>query len=208
MTTVDKNAERVLVVPTAEFHKLGLFQGFSPEANRYMYALLNPGIAEFRPRGEVEDDPGFKQLIPYSVLRWHEYVFAYIRGVCQGESRLHALRSLGIGGHISEADAGVAASYTAYTNGMNRELEEEVTIYHRDCTRDHNTIDFVGLINDDSNPVGQVHLGIVNVFELDDPLVTPNEDGLLRAGFMPINRARELKAEFETWSQIVIDNVL
>ena len=61
--------ERVLVVPSAELDRLGRFQGFSAEAERYLRALLVPESAQFRPRSEVEDDPGFKQIIPYVVFR-------------------------------------------------------------------------------------------------------------------------------------------
>src|SRR5438270_1388174 len=81
--------ERVLVVPGAELDRLGRFQGFSGEAERYLRALLVPGLAGFRPRSEVEDDPGFKQIIPYVVFRCGDSVFCYTRGKSQGEARLH-----------------------------------------------------------------------------------------------------------------------
>ena len=56
--------ERVLVVPTEVFHGLGHFQGFSGDVERYLPELLNPRHTSFRPRHEVEQDPGYKQLIP------------------------------------------------------------------------------------------------------------------------------------------------
>ena len=60
---------------------------------------------DYRPRSEVEEDPGFKQIIPYVVFRSGDGVFCYTRGKSQGEARLHRLRSLGVGGHVSEEDA-------------------------------------------------------------------------------------------------------
>ena len=66
----------------------------------------------------------------------------------------------------------------------------------------------VGLINDDSNPVGQVHLGVVHLYALESPMVTPREDGLAGAEFLPLDRVRALRPEFETWSQICIDALL
>ena len=57
--------ERVLVVPTSRFHSLGYFQGFSAEMSRYLPALLEGDDLSYRPRGEMEQDPSFKQLIPY-----------------------------------------------------------------------------------------------------------------------------------------------
>ncbi len=197
-----KKDERVMVVPGAELDRLGRFQGFSPEADRYLSALLVPDLLEYRPRSEVEDDPSFKQIIPYVVFRSGDQVFCYTRGKSQGEARLHRLRSLGVGGHVSEDDAQGGRTLDAYESALRRELEEEVAI------RSAGQIRRVGLINDDSTPVGRVHLGIVHLFELDRPEVDPREDGLADAGFLPVETIRTLRDEFETWSQIAIDSLL
>jgi predicted NUDIX family phosphoesterase len=82
---------------------------------------------------------------------------------------------------------------------MFREVAEEVyldTTYEERC---------IGLINDDSTPVGQVHLGIVHVFELAEPGVQRREQALTRAGFAPIAELRNQRDEFETWSRFVLD---
>jgi predicted NUDIX family phosphoesterase len=194
--------ERVLVVPAAEFDRLGRFQGFSGEAERYLGGLLVPGLARFRPRSEVEDDPGFKQIIPYVVFRSGDAVFCYTRGKSQGEARLHRLRSLGVGGHVAEDDADGRATLDAYETALRRELDEEVDI------QGHGSIRRVGLINDDSNPVGRVHLGVVHLYDLQRPAVVPREDGLAEAEFLPLARVRDLRGQFETWSQICIDALL
>src|SRR5438309_6873054 len=127
--------EHVLVVPTAVFHRLGHFQGFCGEVDRYFRGLLDPAHTSYRPRSAMEQDPSFKQLIPYVIFRYRNsasetLLFQYTRGKGQGESRLHAKRSIGIGGHISADDA---IQTSAYEEGMRRELEEEVIIdtpYH------------------------------------------------------------------------------
>jgi predicted NUDIX family phosphoesterase len=196
------HSERVLVVPAAEFDRLGRFQGFCGEAERYLHSLLVPELAQFRPRSEVEDDPGFKQIIPYVIFRSGDAVFCYTRGRSQGEARLHRLRSLGVGGHVAEADADGRATRDAYEMALRRELDEEVDIQSNGSVRR------VGLINDDSNPVGQVHLGVVHLYALDRPAVTPREDGLAEAEFLALDRVCELRAQFETWSQICIDALL
>ena len=119
--------ERVLVIPScAELDRLGRFQGFSGEADWYITALLVPELMQYRPRSEVEDDPGYKQIIPYVVLRCNGSVFCYTRGKSQGEARLHRLRSLGVGGHVSEEDAKGGKDLDAYEAAMRRELDEEV----------------------------------------------------------------------------------
>jgi predicted NUDIX family phosphoesterase len=195
-------SERVLVVSGAELDRLGRFQGFCTEAERYLSVLLAPGLGQFRARSEVEDDPSYKQIIPYVVFRCCEAVFCYTRGTSQGEARLHRLRSLGVGGHVAEADAEGRASLEAYEQAMRREVDEEVEVasvgqVHR-----------VGLINDDSTPVGRVHLGVVHLYELEEPRVFPRELGLAESGFvlqavLPVERER-----FESWSQICIDAFL
>ncbi len=82
--------EQILVVPTELFHKLGHFQGFSPDVNCYLDELLKAEHVSYRPRDEVEQDPGFKQLIPYCIFRHRDAdgqqtVFQYTRGTGQGE---------------------------------------------------------------------------------------------------------------------------
>jgi len=197
-----KNAERVLVVPGAELDRLGRFQGFCPEAERYLSALLIPELMEYRPRSEVEEDPSVKQLIPYVVFRCANAVFCYTRGKTQGEARLHRLRSLGVGGHVSEDDAQGQKSREAYESALWRELGEEVEIASPGRMR------LVGLINDDATAVGQVHLGVVHLYELERPEVAPREEGLAAAEFLAIPTIWTIRQEFETWSQICIESLL
>ena len=199
MSTVQM--EEVLVVPTALFHEIGHFQGFSTEIHRYLDQLLLPEHISYRPRDEMEDDPSFKQLIPYVIFRHRnadeeESVFVYTRGKGQGEARLRRKKSVGIGGHISTVDADSAGSGNSYDEGMRRELEEEVEIsseYSQSC---------VGLINDDETEVGRVHLGVVHLFDVQSPEVRPREDEIIEAGFQPIERVLADLDQFETWSQI------
>jgi predicted NUDIX family phosphoesterase len=194
--------ECVLVIPSAELDRLGRFQGFSPEADRYLSGLLVPELIQFLPRSMVEDDPGFKQIIPYVVFRWRDTAFCYTRGKTQGEARLHRLRSLGVGGHVSEEDADGRKSLDAYESAMRREIDEEVEI------KSPGHVCRVGLINDDSTPVGQVHLGVVHLFDLEHPRVVPREVGLAEAEFLPLSTIWDIRGEFETWSQICVESFL
>lgn len=195
--------ERVLVVPTEIFHGLGHFQGFTREVNRYLDELLRPEHTRFRPRNEVEEDPGFKQLIPYVIFRHRtadglETVFQYTRGTGQGEGRLHRKRSVGVGGHISVLDAETDAANGAYEEGMRRELDEEVIVDTPYTPR------AVGLINDDQTPVGRVHLGIVHLCDVDQPRVRPREEEIISSGFQPVDELLADLSGFETWSQICL----
>jgi len=197
--------EDVLVVPRSLFDQVGAFQGFSGETAAYLPALLDPRHTSWRPRATVEDDPSFKQLIPYCVLSWRDaggrpHYFAYTRGGAQGEARLRAKRSVGIGGHIASTD-GEHGDDTSYDAGMRRELAEEIAIEGAWTAR------CVGLINDDSNAVGSVHLGIVHVLDLQRPEVASREHALVECGFEPLDALLADRDRFETWSQITLDAI-
>lgn len=199
MTVSQKQVEHVLVVPTMLFHEIGHFQGFTRHVEPYLKTLFDPAYVSYRPRDEMENDPSFKQLIPYCLFRFEGQLFNYKRGKLQGEGRLHSKRSVGVGGHICSEDKNLAGA--PYQEAMHREISEEVyleTTYRDTC---------VGLLNDDESEVGRVHLGIVHIFELDAPKVRPREESMLQTGFSsPAELVRDLD-QFETWSQICLKHL-
>ncbi len=190
-------SERVLCIPRSQLEAAGAFHGFRPADPVFARVLLDAAGYSFRTRSEVETDPSFKQLIPYVVLRCGGRVFHYRRGGSGTETRLHAKRSVGIGGHIADTDA--AGQGDAYTAGMLRELHEEVQI------GGHTAGEVFGFINDDRTPVGQVHLGVVHLFELHEPNVVAREAAIADGGFATVAELLAVKDEFETWSQFVLD---
>jgi predicted NUDIX family phosphoesterase len=202
MATMDAQTaeEQVMVVPTQRFHDCGYFQGFSDDADRYLTKLLDADHTQYLPRAEMEQDPSFKQLIPYCIFQHIDSsgnvsIFQYTRGKGMGESRLHSKRSVGIGGHISSLDAGESSPYD---EGMRRELEEEIAI---------NTSfeqQLVGLINDDENEVGKVHLGVVHLFTVATQDIQPNEEDICETGFRPVEEMLANLDGFETWSAICL----
>ena len=192
--------ESVLVFPTPLLQKLGYFHGFTNQIENYVGTILDPRNLSYMPRVRAEDDPTFKQLIPYAVFQCCDSVFVYERSKKGSETRLHNLLSLGVGGHISTEDG--ERGELAYQAGFARELAEEVQIDSPYTDR------IVGLVNDDSTPVGQVHLGVVHLLELQEPKVTPRDPALSSARFRPIEEIRAARSQFETWSAFVIDNLL
>ena len=193
---------RILVTPSSVLDRLGRFQGFEPDADRYLSELLAPGIASFRPRPDMEDDPSYKQIIPYVIFRSGDLVFRYTRGKSQGEARLHAKQSVGVGGHVDEADAEGRATLDAYELALRRELDEEVIL------GSNGTLRRVGLINDDDTPVGRVHLGVVHIYELDRPDVLAREEGLADAAFVTLDELRAHAHRLESWSRIALESLL
>lgn len=197
MTTADvQTVEHVLVTPTSLFHQLGHFDGFRAEVEHYLPTLLDPAHTSFQPRDRVETDPSLKQLIPYCIFMHDGEVFYYKRGKKGGEGRLHAKRSIGIGGHISSTDK--LDEGRRYLEAMHREISEEVAIeggFTDEC---------VGLINDDGTDVGKVHLGIVHIFRLEAAKVRPREESIIETGFARPDELLAALDEFETWSQICL----
>jgi predicted NUDIX family phosphoesterase len=199
----DHLVEHVLVIPTELFHRLGHFQGFSKDVARYLDEILHPRHTCFMPRAAAEQDPSFKQLIPYCIFRHVDaagvpHLYQYTRGGGQGEKRLHSKRSIGVGGHISREDVSSAPDGDLYQAGLARELAEEVQIdtdFNMAC---------VGLINDDETEVGRVHLGVVHIYDCATPAVASRETGIQADGFVPVAELLANLDQFETWSQICL----
>ena len=201
MSTV--STEQVMVVKTELFHDCGYFQGFCTETQVYLDTLLDAQNTQYLPRGEMEEDPGFKQLIPYCIFQYIDdsgmpHIFQYTRGKGAGESRLRSKKSVGIGGHISTLDSG---DESPYDEGMRRELEEEVKI---DTPY---TQKLVGLINDDETEVGKVHLGIVHLFTVEQPKVRSNEVEISDSGFLPAAEIMEDLDSYESWSKFCLTSI-
>ena len=193
--------EQILVIPESVVREIGEIDGFQSDVDRFLGPILQSDRLSFQPRSRMETDPSFKQLIPYVLLEWTDpdgdtKLFTYTRGGGGGEARLHAKRSVGIGGHISEEDA--AGGEDPYHTGMQRELAEEVELESDYCE----TCD--GLIYDPSNEVGQVHLGVVHRFVLEEPSVRSNEADLAEGGFVSVKQLKQDLDRLETWSQLAI----
>lgn len=195
--------ENILVVTRALFDELGAFEGLSLEPERYLPSLLDPANNYFLARDDAEEDPSHKQIIPYAIFRHGDRFLHYVRGGGSGEKRLAAKGSIGIGGHINQEDFDAQAHLDkdTYTIGVEREIDEELNIEGGHTQR------IVALINDDSNPVGQVHLGVVHLFELESDQVTSNEDNITELSFLTIEELQARRDRLETWSQHCLDGL-
>lgn len=192
--------EEVLVIPRLLLEEIGDFHGVFPiqsDKDPLICKLLDPGNHFFMDRSMAENDPTHKQLIPYCIFRHGDAILHYTRGKAGGEARLHAQRSVGIGGHINPVDMGEGKQgAAAYQAAVRREIEEELCIVGN---HDHRII---ALLNDDTNPVGQVHLGVVHLVELDSTDVTSREDAIADLSFASLHDlAGPLFESLETWSQ-------
>ncbi len=194
--------EHVLVITRALLDQLGSFQGFQPEVDRYLTAMLAPGANFFMERPAAELDPTHKQLIPYSIFHHDGRYLCYTRGGKSGEKRLVAKRSVGIGGHINPVDQSHdGLGQSMYFNSIEREITEELVIGGT------HTQEVIGLINDDSSEVGSVHLGVVHRFELSSNDVRSNEDAIQDLQFYTLGELHAMRDQLEAWSQIIVDHL-
>jgi predicted NUDIX family phosphoesterase len=143
-------------------------------------------------RADAEEDPAYKQVIPYLVLRDGDRWFLMRRTRAGGDARLHDRWSIGVGGHLNPGDAGV-------TGGLRREWAEElVADFEPEFTP-------VGLLNDDTTPVGAVHVGIVYLADAAGRPVEIRETDKLTGAFAPTDAVSAVRDAMETWSRLVFD---
>ena len=194
--------ENILVIRRSLFDELGSFQGLNFEAEKYLKAILLRGNNFFIPRPEAETNPAYKQIIPYALIAFEKTVLHYVRGKKAGEQRLVAKGSVGIGGHMNEADESLfAMDEEAYRAGVEREVNEEIKIDTPFEDR------IVALLNDDSTEVGRVHLGIVHIFKLKEPKVQKREAMITGLTFLTKEELMTRRESLETWSQICVDAI-
>ena len=150
------------------------------------------------PRPEAEDDPHRKQLIPYVVVRDGSRTYLMERTRAGGDPRLHLKATIGVGGHLNPVDRGE----DALMDGLRREWSEEIAADFEP------RFELVGLLNDDSNPVGSVHLGVVFTVEADGGAVSVREHEKLSGRFASPDEVAAAWDRMETWSQLVAAHLL
>ena len=193
----------ILVVRRALFDELGAFQGLNFAIDRYLPALLARENNFFTARPAAETDPSLKQIIPYVLLVHEGRVLHYVRGKKAGEQRLVAKGSIGIGGHMNPHDEDFfrPLDRDAYDAAVQREVGEELKLGAR------YTNHAVALLNDDSNEVGRVHLGVVHIFHLETADVQKGEAMITELQFLDRAGLAARRDALESWSQICCDQL-
>lgn len=198
--TTGRREEMVLAIRRSLFDELGDFQGLNFDVARYLTPILSRENNFFMPRSRAELDPDYKQIVPYVLLTHGGKILHYVRGKKGGEQRLVAKGSIGIGGHLNDADENLFSyDQRSYLAGVRREVDEELII--QSGYQNH----IRALLNDDSTEVGRVHLGIVHVFELESLQVTKREAVITQLAFLTPGELRARHDQLETWSQICLD---
>jgi predicted NUDIX family phosphoesterase len=193
--------EKVLVVPAtcvwdhvAYADKALITQGID------QFATLVARCGSFMERSAAENDPQYKQIIPYAVIRHLDSYFLLQRKSTQSEQRLHNKFSIGVGGHINPSESPLAGD--VIRDGLTREINEELHIAsgYREG--------LVGLINDDTTDVGRVHLGVLFEIHSTSSDVSVRETHKMQGAWALMDRLKHSYEWLETWSQIVYDSYL
>jgi predicted NUDIX family phosphoesterase len=203
--------ELVFAIPTDLLWKLlpykekGLIHGNSDVLNR----IVQNGL--FRKRNELEEDPSFKQIIPYAIISCKEpehsgvqrsqSFFLFKRTSKQTEKRLHNKLHLGVGGHMKPGSS-KESNEQYLINELKRELFEEVKLLNG-CLIE--SIEYIGFINDDTISVSRVHIGLLYNIRVSNKDVVINETDKMTADWINKTDLAEYYEEMETWTKIAVD---
>lgn len=202
-----KISEQVLTFPRQLFDDLSAFQGFSTDYSRYLDAIFRSGQLKFVLREDAEKDFSLKQLIPYVLIVRDGKVLFYVRGKKTGESRLQLKGSVGIGGHINPVDDSLFSNANDglrgfYDAAVEREVHEELSIGEVLSKK------VVGLINDDANEVGRVHLGVVHLWVVGPGQIAKAEGAITQLEFLTVEEILSRKdVEVESWSKFCLEKI-
>jgi len=194
------NVEKVLVVKADWIHTLHTKRGFI----RDVHPDFLPGLSEqafFLDRPVAEADPGFRQVIPYTLVRSDGRYLTVTRHKTQGEARLHDKMSFGIGGHINPVDTEKADFLNA---GLKRELSEELRV---DDPPGFSDLELMGLICDDTDEVSQVHLGVVLRWTVENRIEVRETDKM-SGNYLTPAEIGDVHERLENWSRLVYNGLL
>jgi predicted NUDIX family phosphoesterase len=193
--------ELVFAFPTAELWNLLTYkeQGLICGNSDALKIIVQKG--QFRKRNELEEDPSFKQIIPYAIISNKKSFYLLKRTSGQTEKRLHNKFSLGVGGHMNPGDS-MELKEQYLKDELKRELYEEVRLLNGCLMED---IEFIGFINDDTIPVGRVHLGLLYNIRVSNKEVHINETDKMTADWIDKTDLAEYYGVMETWSKIIFD---
>ena len=187
--------EEVLVVKRDTLFAHDEWQGLrTVDFTKYLHLIHQQ--REFIPRGLAEEDPAFKQIIPYMVFQHQDKYFLMQRKSKATERRLQSRWTLGIGGHVRQEDIGS----THIFDWARREFYEEIA-YEGELK-----VEPLGILNDDSNAVGQVHLGLVLLLRGESDVIEIKEE--LQQGYLAsLDECAKQRDSLESWSQVVLDHL-
>ncbi len=210
---MSKDDQIIYTIPNVVAERVCPLEGFSknPESMR----ALDPIYVRWLRRGDAENNPKFRQVIPYVVVTARDgddvKVLRYKRTKKGGESRLHSQTSIGVGGHMEKFDHD-------FREAMFREVAmEELSATHKDggysvsfeeLGIDAYHMQYCGCIRSNASEVDKVHLGVV--FSLDvskhsDLIWGSSDSGISEVEMVSIEELPKDDA-LESWSRLIVNS--
>ena len=190
---IKKEDEKILVVAREKLFADGQIDGIK-KIDFQSYQKLIEENKEFLWRSKVETDTSVKQIIPYLIFNYQDKYFLMQRKSSASEVRLQNKYSFGIGGHIREKDI---KGQTIF-DWAKREFKEEVEY------SGNFEIEPLGLLNDESDFVGQVHTGFVFLLKGDSDQIKIRDEHK-EGKLLTLEEGKQFYASMENWSKFVFD---
>lgn len=148
------------------------------------------------PRAQAEENFNYKQIISYIMCIYQDSFFVTKRKKHSTENRLSNQFSLGIGGHLRKTDI-----LKNISDWGEREFFEEAKWHGSFCPTPY------AYINDNSNDVGKVHLGVAYLLLLDNMNIATKSE-LKQGIFMSLEEINTDVKRLESWSKLLLNYYL
>lgn len=199
-------SERIMVISRSFLNEISLGE-FTREGG--VYSELIRKNCFFMPRDLAEQRPDLKQVIVYALIRWANQVFLFKKSRDEKRRGLAGKYSMGVSGHVREADQ-LGAAAAVLRNALERELKEELTI------PGPYSVSLVGVVNSNVTEAGYLHVGIVYLVELDEPVVEfraetggkHNKQVNPSGNLCPVDELAYYYDKMEEWSRILASQFL
>ncbi|HSW76099.1 MAG TPA: hypothetical protein VLG50_03600 [Candidatus Saccharimonadales bacterium] len=183
----------LVILRSALFQDTPAWHGINTQAFDTCMNLIQNHLS-FIPRAHAETNPAYKQIIPYIIFTFDQKIFVMQRKKTASEQRLAHKYSLGIGGHVRQEDIVNGDIFT----WAQREFQEEVNY------SGSQEMSKVGILNDDTNDVGKVHLGMILLIKGNTDQISIKDEhksGML----LSLDECYALASQMEAWSQICLE---
>jgi predicted NUDIX family phosphoesterase len=143
-------------------------------------------------RHEAEQNYNYQQIVSYIIFMHNEKLFLMQRSQKSSEKKLNNKFSIGIGGHLRKDDL----QKDIMSWGL-REFYEEVDY------KGEYDISLLGMINDQSNEIGKLHLGLVYLMKGKSSKISIKSE--LKSGKLVFkDELFNYYNNLESWSKLII----
>jgi len=203
-------SENVLVIHRKNYEKILDFQGISVGPSANPIRLTNSSIVRYLPRTVAETLDDYKQFVTYTIIQHNSSILSFSRGrYNRAASFLRGARCIGFGGHVTDGD------YSLFSLGDRgiranaaREISEELYLPSGRPQINPDSLQLLGMLNDDSSDVGVRHVAIVLRYWVDDIRKWRNpsrgESSINQIKWIDTSTAPINLSDFEYWSQLCI----